>query len=102
MIDIVLRLMAINVSLPCVPDPVTGISPCDDGNLIGSILMWAYITIGVVAVIIFIYAGIVYMTSEGEPEKVKEAERIINYTIIGLIVATAAAAMVGFVTGAFR
>lgn len=96
MIDIILRLMAIDVPLPCAD------GNCSDAGFIGSILMWAYITIGVVAAIIFIYAGIMYMTSEGEPEKVKEAERIINYTIIGLIVATAAAAMVGFVTGAFR
>ena len=63
--------------------------------------MWAYIGLGIVGVIFLIVGGMQYITSEGEPEKTKKAQATITYTIIGLIVATAAAAILSFVTGAF-
>lgn len=82
--------------------------PCSDGNcdpsggnIVSTIIIWAYIIIGLVAVIIIIFAGVQYITSEGEPEKTKRAQATITYTIIGLIIATAAAAIISFVTGAF-
>ncbi|MFV0484979.1 MAG: hypothetical protein ACK5MU_01975 [Candidatus Saccharimonadales bacterium] len=74
---------------------------CDDANIVSNIIIWAYILIGIVAVIILIFAGVQYITSEGEPEKTKRAQATITYTIIGLIIATAAAAIISFVTGAF-
>jgi bacteriorhodopsin len=96
--DMVLRLMAAgieNPNLPCAD------GSCSDANLVGSILGWAYFGIGVVGVIIIIYSGVQYMMSEGEPEKTKRAQMAITYTVIGLIVATLAWAIISFVTGAF-
>lgn len=82
--------------------------PCSDGSctedgsgIVSTIIIWAYVIIGIVAVIIIIIAGVQYITSEGEPEKTKRAQATITYTIIGLIIATAAAAIISFVTGAF-
>jgi len=78
--------------------------PCADGNCdldLAVILGWSYAAIVVVVVIVIVYAGIQYMISEGDPTKVKEAERAILYAIIGLIVVTVAAGIIGFVTGAF-
>lgn len=74
---------------------------CNDSNIVGTIIMWAYIGLGIVGVIFLIVGGVQYITSEGEPEKTKKAQATITYTIIGLIVATAAAAILSFVTGAF-
>ena len=86
------------------PGPI----PCSGGdcgyegdNIVSSIIIWAYVIIGIVAVIVLIIAGVQYITSEGEPEKTKRAQATITYTIIGLIIATAAAAIISFVTGAF-
>lgn len=84
------------------PIPCSG-DDCDPtgSGIVSSIIIWAYVLIGIVAVIVLIIAGVQYITSEGEPEKTKRAQATITYTIIGLIIATAAAAIISFVTGAF-
>lgn len=56
--------------------------------------------IGVVAVVMIIYGGFVYMTSRGDPEKVKKGKSTIMYGIIGLIISLLAFAIVNFVLGA--
>ena len=74
----------------------------DPANVsLSSILGWVYFAVAAVAVIIIIVAGIQYMTSQGEPEKTKKAQATITYAVIGLVIASAAAAIIGFVTGAF-
>lgn len=92
--------------LAAVVDP--GDIPCSSGNceptgsgIASTIIIWSYVIIGIIAVTIIIYAGIQFITSEGEPEKSKRAQATITYTVIGLIIATAAAAIISFVTGAF-
>lgn len=98
--DIIRNLGAtITPGVPC-SDPN---NPCteDGSGIVSTIIILAYVIIGIVAVIIIIIAGIQYITSEGEPEKTKRAQATITYTIIGLIIATAAAAIISFVTGAF-
>jgi len=82
--------------LPCAKGGCKG----NEMDLVG-LLGWVYVAVGVLGVIVIIIAGIQYMTSEGEPEKTKRAQATITYTVIGLIIVTAAAAIVGFVLGAF-
>ena len=96
--DIILKIMGNGVTpkVPCAD------GSCNEAGAVGAILGYAYLVIGIVAVIIIIIAGIQYMTSEGEPERTKKAQATITYTVIGLIIATAAAAMIYFVTGAFE
>jgi heme/copper-type cytochrome/quinol oxidase subunit 2 len=95
MIDAILRQMAIQVPLPCAPP-----RECSDADLISNLVGWAYFVIVIVVVIVIAYAGIQYMTSEGEPEKAKAAQRTIAFAVVGLIIATAAWAIIGFVRGA--
>lgn len=54
---------------------------------------------GFLAVLFVIIGGIRYMTSNGDPGKVKGAKDTITYAIIGLIVAITARLIVGFVLG---
>lgn len=51
----------------------------------------------IVALGMLIYGGIKYMTSTGEPGKVKEAQSTITKSIIGLIICVSASAIIGFV-----
>jgi len=95
--EIILRLMAVDVDIPCAGG---GCNP-EGEDLIASVLGWVYFAIGVVGAIIIIVAGIQYMTSAGEPEKTKTARQTIVYTVVGMIVAFSAATIIGFVTGAF-
>ena len=62
-----------------------------------NIIKIAVSLLGIVAVLMVIVAGQRYMTSNGEPEKIKQARNMIIYSLIGLIVAILAFAIVSFV-----
>lgn len=62
-----------------------------------SILFWI---IGILAVIVIIYAGITFITAAGNPSKVAQAKTMIIYAVIGLVVAILAYTIVNFVVGA--
>lgn len=83
--------------IPCAAE-----GSCTSDGLVANLMVWVYFAIGIVAVIIIIIGGIQYVISEGEPEKTKKAQATITYTIIGLIIALAAATIIGFVLGAFQ
>lgn len=58
--------------------------------------------LGAIAVIMIIVGGIRYTTSNGEASSIKAAKDTILYSVIGLIVAILAYAIVNFVLGAFN
>ena len=62
-----------------------------------SILFWI---IGILAVIVIIYAGITFITAAGNPSKVAQAKTMIIYAVIGLVVAILAYTIVNFIVGA--
>lgn len=53
--------------------------------------------IGLVAVVMIIFGGFFYVTSQGNPENVKKGKNTIMYGVIGLVVALLAFAIVNFV-----
>ena len=53
--------------------------------------------IGILAVVMIIFAGIKYATANGAPDKIKSAKDTLVYSIVGLIVAVFAFAIVNFV-----
>ena len=74
---------------------------CGGGNQLPSVIVNILNAIiaaaGLVAVIFVVVGGINYMTSSGDPGKVKKAKDTILYAIIGLIVCVLAFAIVNFV-----
>jgi len=56
-------------------------------------------TLGAVALIIIIIAGIKFMTSQGNPEALAKARNTIIYAAVGLAVAIGAFSIVTFVVG---
>lgn len=58
--------------------------------------MMLYI-IGVVAVLVIIYSGIIFVTAAGDSGKIATAKNAILYAVVGLIVAILAYAIVNFV-----
>ena len=61
------------------------------------------ILLGVMGAIVFlmvVVAGLRYITSEGEPEKIAESKRMIIYSLVGLVIISLAAAIVNFVVKA--
>jgi len=53
--------------------------------------------LGIVLVVLVIYAGFLWMTAQGSEEKIKKAKGIISSAIIGLVLIFAAYSITGFV-----
>ena len=68
-------------------------------DAIKGILNGIIAVLGIIAVIFIIVGGITYMTSSGDPGKVKKAKDTILYAAIGLIICVLAAAIVNFTLG---
>lgn len=59
-----------------------------------------YITIGAIAVLLIVIAGLRYVLSQGDPTKVADAKRMIIYTLAGVVVIALAATIVKYVVDA--
>jgi hypothetical protein len=59
-------------------------------------------TLGVIAVLIILWGGFIWMTAAGEPDKVDKAKKLIVSGIIGLGIIFASYAIAAFVLGAVR
>jgi len=67
------------------------------GELAGQIVKTLMGVVGVIAVLMLIWGGIMYMTSAGNDEKIGTAKKIITGAIIGLVVSILAYVIVDFV-----
>ena len=80
--------------------------PCKTGGSLGvsgvwtlarQIINWILIAAGIIAIGFIIFAGIRYVTSGGDQEKVKKAKNTLLYAIIGLLIAALAMIIVNLV-----
>lgn len=60
-----------------------------------NVLLW---TVGILSVIMIIFSGLRYITSAGDASKTKSAQSTLTYSVVGLIVAIMAYAIVNMVT----
>ena len=79
----------------CLPTDITN----PDSSTLQSIFTIAFVIIGALAFLMLVIAGLRYVTSQGQPEKVAEIKKQIIYSFVGLIVAAMAAVIVNFVLG---
>ncbi len=63
------------------------------GNIINTLLGF----LGLIALVLILYAGFTWMTSGGSVEKIKTAKGILTTSIIGLAIIMSAAALTNFV-----
>ncbi len=66
-------------------------------DIIGGIIKTALSILGVVAALLIIYAGYIWMTARGKEERVTKAKETLEAAIIGLIIIMAAYAITYFV-----
>lgn len=85
------------VTLPTELGDSLGMSDASIGTIIGNLINIVLGVLGFVLVIMIIYSGILWMTSSGEDEKVKEAKARLLNSIIGLAIVLAAWAISNFV-----
>ena len=85
-------------------DSETGIAslaclPIVFSNIVNAALMF----VGTVAVFLFVWAGLTFVRSGGDPKQVQHARQIITYAIIGLVLVLSSFAiiyLISYLTGA--
>lgn len=98
MVDAVSRLMAVKITAGGNSD--VKIPQVSVTQIVGNILNMVYIVVGIVAVIMLLYASILYLTANGEPAKAKKAMDTIIFSVLGLVVVIVAFAITNFVVKA--
>jgi len=66
------------------PNPPGGVK-----QILENFLNWLLIILGLIALISFIVAGIIYLVSAGEEDTIEKAKRAMTWSIVGVIVALA-------------
>ena len=69
-------------------------------NIFTTAMNHAFLWAGIIAVIVIVFGGIQYITSNGNPSGVQKAKQTIMYAAIGLAITLMAVAIVNFVVGA--
>lgn len=90
----------------CITDGVDSAGPTggktDVGDIIKTVVNALLFILGAIAVIMIVIGGIRYTTSNGEAASITSAKNTILYSVIGLVVAMMAYAIVNFVVTNFK
>lgn len=70
-------------------------------NIVGTVINTMLFIVGVLAVAMIIYSGIRYITAHGDKGQVESAKNTLIYSIVGLIIAIVAYAIVNWVIDLF-
>ncbi|OGL94722.1 hypothetical protein A2348_02270 [Candidatus Uhrbacteria bacterium RIFOXYB12_FULL_58_10] len=76
-----------------------GVEP-DLPTIVGSAINVLLGVLGIVFVVLVVYAGFLYLTSNGEEGNVKKAKKLLTQSVIGLIIIVAAYAIASYVISA--
>ena len=68
--------------------------------IIGSIIKILIGALGIIFLLLTVYAGFLYLTAQGDEKKVEHAKDTLKRAVIGLIIILAAYAIAAFVIGA--
>lgn len=77
----------------------TGLTNTDPRVVAANIIRVVLGFLGIIAVILVLYAGFVMMTSEGNEEKVNKSKDVLKAAVIGLIIILSAFGIVSFILG---
>lgn len=96
-----LRLLAQLID-PGEVDNLPNSAPGTDGTdiFLGGLNLVYYVS-GVVAVIVIIIGGLLYISSYGDQNKITRAKQLVMYSVIGLIIVALAFTITQFVIGRF-
>ncbi|MFA7245049.1 MAG: hypothetical protein WC070_02595 [Candidatus Magasanikbacteria bacterium] len=79
----------------------SGISENNLGNVAGNVVAAILSLIGVIFLVLMVYAGILWMTARGNDSQIDKAKSIIIASIIGLFIVVSAYAITKFITARF-
>lgn len=70
-------------------------------EIVASIIQIALSLLGIIAVALIVYSGFRWITAAGDPDKIKNAKKIIVQSIIALFIVLSAFAITQFIINAF-
>ena len=76
------------------PETLTG-----DNGIVTTVINTMLFIVGILSVVMIIYAGIRFITAGGNAQQVATAKKILIYSVVGLVVALCSYAIVNFVIG---
>ena len=84
------------------PAPVTLVNPLGDGvqsipELVGRIIIGIMGIVGAIALLTFIWGGLLWMTSAGNADRVKQGKETLIYSTLGLLVIFISYSVINFV-----
>jgi len=79
-----------------------GIIQLSADQILTNFLNTFYVVAGIVAVIVIVIAGYMYVTSQGDSSAVTKAKNAILYAVIGLVVIILAFSITWFIIGRFQ
>lgn len=77
----------------------SGVSKQDVGTIAGTAINAALTLVGLIFLILMVYAGFLWMTARGEESQIEKAKGMITAAIIGLVIVLSAYAITALVTG---
>jgi len=72
---------------------------CATSTTLNTAFLIVFTVIGAIAFLFLVIAGLRYIFARGNPEAVQKAKNQIQYSLIGLVIAGMAAAIVNYITG---
>ncbi|MDD2680993.1 MAG: pilin [Patescibacteria group bacterium] len=82
---------------PCLTNPLKSAGIDSPQTLIGKVINSVLGIVGSLALVMFVYGGLIWMTSSGSAEQVKKGRDILIWAAIGLVVIFSAYGLVRFV-----
>ena len=81
------------------PSQSIGLGSADLRTTVTNIINWVLGLLGIIAVIMILYGGFIWLTAAGNEENVTKAKNILSAAIIGLVIVLLAWAIVNYVLG---
>ena len=85
-----------------IPSDKINVPNVEASSAIAGILNAVYFAAGIAAVIVIIVSAFFYVTSQGDPSKIKRAKDGILYSAVGLVIIMTAFLITNFVIGQFE
>lgn len=85
-------------------DKVAGLAGVKEGSVdsvAGTVINTALTLVGLIFLVLMVYAGYLWMTAQGESEQIEKSKKIITAAIIGLVIVMSAYAITVLITGRF-
>ena len=92
--------MASTAFAQSIPNPLGGVNSFP--QLLKNIATGIGLLIGSLATIMIVWAGILYLTSGGNPQKIQTAKTALIYAVIGIVIALAASAISQIIMGILK